>query len=263
MSAPLDVEWISTQTDDGRAGFRVGRRGDELFAEFAGIGLLRAARAGKPNEFTPVPGADPVIVDKVQSSLVPALLRHIDAKLTLHAAAVEVSEQAIVCFGESGAGKSTMAAWLCEHHGARLLGDDTTALELGTSGALAVPTEACHWLVSGSSVPDPHGALKSRVVPRARADKPCRVAAICRLGFDTTLEGPVLRPLEGQDALAALVPALIRFVVDEPEALLQELESLLLLKKHVRFFDLVRPPGTQYIDRSARALVELAMGERR
>ena len=130
------IRWVSEQLESGALSFRVGRRGDELVAEFAGIATLFATRDGREVALEPSPGSDPVNVEKVRAGLVPALLRHAAGKLTLHGAAVARNGVAVSLMGASGAGKSTLAAAICGGQDAALVADDTTAIdfELGPRG---------------------------------------------------------------------------------------------------------------------------------
>lgn len=58
--------------------------------------------------------------------------------LVLHASAIAVGRQACIFLGGQGWGKSTTAAALCQH-GARLLSDDVTAIDTGTSYPMVIP----------------------------------------------------------------------------------------------------------------------------
>jgi hypothetical protein len=59
--------------------------------------------------------------------------------MVLHASAVEVNNFAVAFAGETGRGKSTMAASL-NTAGFPLLGDDALVVDIGESGATALPT---------------------------------------------------------------------------------------------------------------------------
>ena len=254
-SAP--VRWISEQAIGEQIGFRLGRCDDGLVAEFVGIGTLSARRDGHQSTFTPAHGADPIAVNKLQQSLLPALLRHLTKKLTLHGSAVAWRGLAISCIGESGTGKSTTAAALCTGFDGEFVADDTSAVEFGDAHAELVPTERMHWLVSGSIDPDPQGHIKRAVVPRASASKNPRLAAICRLLFDDAAPGAELLRVRGQEALAAVLPSVIRFVLDEPAMQEHEFEQLGRLARTVPIYVLRRPRRAAEIQSSCQALVTL------
>ncbi|PRY81465.1 Hpr(Ser) kinase/phosphatase [Marivita geojedonensis] len=64
------------------------------------------------------------------------IVLHMRKVVTLHASAVDIGGRAVLFCGESGAGKSTMAAAL-QRHGFKVLCDDICAVELTTDGAIA------------------------------------------------------------------------------------------------------------------------------
>jgi hypothetical protein len=252
------IVWISEQLEDGRVGFRIGRCGNELVAEFVGLGILRADPAGASFSFEPDPGAHPETVEKLRQGLVPALLRHLRRELTLHGASVALEGRAVACVGLSGAGKSTLAARLCTERDAAFLADDTTAIDLADDAPCVLPTERVHWLVSARAAPDPKGDTKFAVSPRALASAPTPLAMICRVRFDETLAAPSVTRLRGHDALQALVPTVIRFAIDDREAHLWELEQLEKVVRSVPVYDLARPRGDDAsLARALECLIEL------
>src|SRR5438067_1338144 len=103
-----DVTWLCEEREQGDLVSRIGRRGRELIAEFADVGTLRAD--GSSAVFEAAKGADPRLVEKFRAGAATALLRHLDAKLSLHGAAVAKDGRAIVFVAASGGGKSTIAA---------------------------------------------------------------------------------------------------------------------------------------------------------
>ncbi len=255
------VHWISEQHEDGALAFRVGRRGDDLVAEFVGLATLYASRDGRELAFEPSPGADAIDLAKVRASLVPALLRHASGRLTLHGAAVARGGRAVSLLGPSGAGKSTLAATLCADQGASLVADDTTALDFDGAAVRVTPTERVHWLVKGSLEPCA-ADVKKPVAPARMADARQGLNAVCALAFEPTLQRPELRRLRGQAALARLVPNVIRLVVDEPAAQVWELSELGRLVERVAVYELVRPKGLDGQRESARLVASLlAPGE--
>jgi hypothetical protein len=235
------IVWISEKLEDGQAAFRIGRAGDELVADFVGLGLLRANSTGTSSSFEPSVGADPIALDKLREGLIPALLRHLHRELTLHGAAVTVEGRAIACVGISGAGKSTFAARLCSDRGALLLADDTTAIDFVGSTPTVLPTERVHWLISGRATPHPEeGDTKEAVAPRALASASSPLVLVCRLRFDDAVVGPRVTRLRGHDAFEALVPSVVRFAIDDRQAHLREAEQLGSLVRSVPVYDVVR-----------------------
>jgi hypothetical protein len=246
------VTWITEARGRGEGAFRIGRAGDDLIAEFVGIGVLRASRSGARSVFEPAAGADPVDVAKLRAGIVPALLRHLEQKLTLHGAATAFDGIAIACIGESGAGKSTIAARLCDAGGA-LVSDDTTAIELTDEGIAVVPTEVVHWLI-----PDAEGTLKEPVAPRARAFGPVPIRALCRLRFDDGETTAVARRLRGVSAAQAIVPAVIRFVLDELAPRVAEFDQIARLLSAVPVYDVARPRTPASLGETVSRVLDLA-----
>ena len=253
------ITWISQQLTNGQIGFRIGRRGQELVADFVGLGMLRADPGGVSTSFEPAADADPVAIEKLKNGLVPALIRHLRKELTLHGAAVTIGGQAIVCVGMSGAGKSTLAARLCNAKGAAFLADDTAAIDFRDPTPSVLPTERVHWLVSARDAPDAAGEWKYPVTPRALADHAAPLAFVCRVGFDEALgQKPTVRRLRGHAALEALVPSVIRFAIDDPDAHVREAEQLGELARRVPVYDLVRARVREdALDRAVECLANL------
>ncbi len=153
MASERLTRWLGEHRVDGRLVARIGRRGDELVAEFAGVGTLAAANRGTRTRFEPVEGADPSVIEKVSASVLDALVRHAQGKVTLHGSAVCKESSVVALVGASGAGKSTLAAALCAQSNIDLVADDTVALELSdemnTRAPVEVtPTQTAAWLLS-------------------------------------------------------------------------------------------------------------------
>ncbi len=246
-SSPLNpIRWIGEGRSASGVTFRIGRRGEEIFAEFVGAGTLRADRRGAWARFTPHPQADPRHVIKLESGLVRALVWHLRSELALHASAAERGGMAVACFGASGAGKSTAMAELCSRPQFALLADDALVLKTAVEGIDVIPGETTHWLL-----PSARGALglgasfnqagKAGVPARALANAPARLVAACNLVFDEAARGPELVRLRGQEMLASLAAAAIRFVIDEPERQLREFEQLETFSRCVAVYELRRP----------------------
>jgi hypothetical protein len=237
------VKWIAEQSEQGAVLVRVGRDGEDLVAEFGGLGQLRARGGRGPGRFIPDAGADDVSIAKLHEGLIPALLRQLDGKVSLHGAVATRGGAALACIGTSGAGKSTSVAELCERHDAALLADDVTAVEMRESGAWALPMERSHWLLPSSREALGLGRDegKTRVSPRRLADAPARLVAICQLVFDDTSVKPALRRLEGAEAFQALLGCTIRFAIDDRALQLRELDGLGSIQAQVPVWELRRP----------------------
>lgn len=239
-----EVRWVQTWDDPPGGAFRVGRSKDRLVAEWASLATLRASRDGRQVELEVVPGCSPRWVEKLRNGQAAALLRHLEGGMTLHASGVAVGTSGVVFLGESGAGKSTLAASFCERGGADLVTDDTAALVFDGGAVRLLAGERDIWLSPAS-----HGAL-GRDVPAGHKSpfRPARAVvesadlhAMIHLVFEDGASGVDLRRVEGRDAFVILSRSLFRFVVDEHEVWVRDLENLERLASRVPLYELRRP----------------------
>lgn len=239
------ITWLAEAVEGGTRLARIGRRGSLLIADFEHVGRLVVDRSGAHPQFQSAPDADPVQRAKIERGAVRLLLRSLDGKIGLHGSAVSLKDRAIIFVGQAGAGKSTLAAAICKELAAELLADDAAAID--ADPWVVVPTEEKHFL-DGSAMnalkADESGdrlGRKAGVVALRSATTPSALGAIVRLTFDDEVEGPRLRQLDTVDAVASLIPHIIRFAIDEPERHRVELDVLTKLATETRFFELIRP----------------------
>lgn len=256
----MSARWIGALREDGEVLFRIGREGEELVAEWVGLCVLRSDRAGERVRFSVEPGADPALARKVERGLAAALVRHLHGETTLHASCVVMADPsradggcAVALVGKSGAGKSTIAAYLCAARGAALIADDVVRVTVDEAGALAHPTEREHWLgvasrralaAHVSPPPGPVVELEDVKLPtpaRAVASAPARLAALFALVLDDETSAVTVRPLRGQAAVGLLIPSLVRFVLDEPRAHIDEIERMQRLVRAAPLYELRAP----------------------
>lgn len=256
----MPVRWIGEVAADGDVAFRIGRDGDELVAEWIDLCELRADRRGERVSLAAHPDADPRVIAKVERGLGAALVRQLRGETSLHASTVSKGGRAVAFLGRSGAGKSTLAAHACGARGFELLADDVVAVHLHDARADALPTEADHWLdaASRARLGLPAGDDgKHPVAARRVASAPARLVALVALGADTASEHVELVRLRGHAALAALVPCLVRFVIDEPEEQIHELERASSLVARVPLFELRWKRSFVALDAALDAVEEL------
>lgn len=254
------VRWVAYWDGPGAAQFRVGRVGDDVVAEWVGFATLRTNRSGSQSEFTPAPGADPSFVAKFHHGIVKALLRHARGEVTLHGSCVARDGYALICIGESRAGKSTLAAALCCEHGLDLVSDDTAAVFFRDSRLYVTPTETVTWLDADALalfgvVHD--GLRKMPFETSRRAVSDARVVGIVFLGFDEQASTTVVTRLRGQGAFVAIARSMIRLIVDEPAVYVRDLESARQVVHSAPVFRLVRPKSLEALNASTSVLVQL------
>jgi hypothetical protein len=243
------VTWLVEQCVDGEVVVRLGRRGDEFVAEFSNLGTLSASAQGTRMRFEPVAHANTTAIEKLDVSKLDALIRHLRGKFTLHGGAVALGRRAVAFVGPSRSGKSTLAAALCEHAEAELVGDDTVALELpeeleSKAPVEVAPTQKLAWLLQDARIAlgfDSGSENKASVPLRPATADRFVIAAVVGLAFDSAIQSTSLRRLRGQEAFALVTGSVMRFVVDEPEAQVREFEQVRRLVQSCPVFELRRP----------------------
>ena len=187
----------------------------------------------------------------------------------IHGSAVVANGRAVVMLGRSGQGKSTLAAALCAREGVALLSDDAVAIDPATDAAadgphgyLVTGLEQQHWLDAdaraaiGGTIDNHDG--KRPMNARATGDRG-RLIAFIELGWT---EGPTrlvrLSPLQ---AMAALVPQAVRFILDEPQVHRREIDVLTHLIDRVPVFRLERPQTLTLLSESCGRVLEILSAE--
>ncbi len=233
MNTVEQVRWSVTDAANG-VPFRWGYVGEDVVAEWVGILCLRATRTGELKALRAAPGISEDVVEKIRLGVATAFLRAQRHQHALHASAVSWRDEALLCVGASGSGKSTIAECLCRRAGTRLLADDTAIFERSADVALCVvPSESALWLTDGST--GPKAPLKS--VPLAQ--RPAVLRYVVSLVFDDAALRPELRDVRGGDAVEALLPSLVRF--ETTRALwVRELDFLTALDRGSRILQVRR-----------------------
>lgn len=256
-----ELRWSASYVVGGVTLGRVGRQGEALIAEWVGVAELRARRDGSEVRFVPSPGAAPALVEKIRRGSAALLLRHLEGHIGLHGSAIAVDGRAVAFIGPGGAGKSTLAASVCALEGGELLADDAVALERGPRGFGVVPLERQHWLDAGArrALGLPPGADGGKQpTPAAQpALLTVPLAALVEPAFGD-VAAPTLTPLAGTEALAALLPQVVRFIVDEPAAARAEVDALSELASRLPIMRLTRPRDFGLLASTAKLVATLA-----
>jgi hypothetical protein len=261
MNRALSPEWLATTEQDGATLFRVGKERDDLVAEWVGMARLVASRDGARHELSFEDAVPDEERRKLARGTARLLLRQLSGELGLHGAAVELGGRAVVLVGGSGYGKSTLAAALCAR-GGRLLADDAVALATADGSVLVEPTEIDHWLdgdarhaLGISTSPHPNK------VPVAATPAPSGVpvAAVVRLAWSADGDAVELHERTGVDALASLLPHVVRMILDSPSHQRTELLRLEALVAAVPIGVLERPARFDLLDRAVDITAELCL----
>jgi hypothetical protein len=242
------TRWLAANSLAGKTIVRVGRRGDELIAEFVGMGRLMTTAGGANAHFEPAEGAPRDTLQKLRASLVEAFVRHAQGKMTLHGGAMSLDSLAVAFVGPSGSGKSTLTAALCLDGKIGLVADDTVAIEFADTPSPAgsvevVPTQKAAWLLPEARKAlgfDAACAGKQAIPFRSCSSKALKLAAVVGLVFDADAAYPELTRLRGQEAFATLFQSTIRFVIDDPLAQLREMDQLNILVQACPVYELRR-----------------------
>ncbi|HVM69360.1 MAG TPA: hypothetical protein VM204_05935 [Gaiellaceae bacterium] len=264
------IEWLARYEEDGEVFFRIGRDGDEVVAEWLGVARLVARRDGSAHRLERDPSAEPRELAKIERGGVKLLLRHLAGKPALHGAAIAVGDDAIVLLGRARQGKSTLAAALCAREGVALLSDDAVAVDAAPEGYVVTALEEHHWLDAaarhavsrmtsgegaGEDVADGDRQQGKRAVTASRLGRRGVLRAIVDLAF---AEGPArIVRASGLEAMAALVPQAVRFVLDDPAVHRKEIESLGRLVEAVPVFRLERPRSLALLPESCDLVFSL------
>jgi hypothetical protein len=222
--------WLAVHEEGGEVRFRVGTAGpDHVVAEWPGLAELVATRDARHHRLSFAEGVSEAERRKLERGAARILLWQLEGKLALHGAAVAIDGDALLVLGGSGSGKSTLAAALCGS-GGELVADDAIAVQEGDPPRV-LPTETDHWLDEGARqalglAGTPARRDKAAIVASMPAPAPRRIAHIVTLewGHDTGVTG--IETLRGTAAMAAMLPHVVRFVLDDPATQRRELDAL-------------------------------------
>jgi hypothetical protein len=222
--------WLAVHEEAGHVRFRVGTAGrDHVVAEWPGLAELVATRDAQHHRLTFADGVSEPERRKLERGAARILVWQLQGKLALHGAAVAIDGAALLLLGGSGSGKSTLAAALCAD-GAELVADDAIAVLEGDPPRI-LPTETDHWLDEAA-----RNAL-GRVGTSSRRDKaaigadrpasaPRPIAHVVAVEWGHDSGVTAVETLRGVAAMAAMLPHVVRFVLDDPSTQRRELDAL-------------------------------------
>lgn len=165
-------------------------------------------------ECRPDPAADDRFVAVLVAGLVVAFLLSLAGHFSLHASAVESGGRAIAIAGDTGMGKSTLAAVLCAA-GARLVTDDVLRLGVDKDNTVTCVggapqlrlRPAAAWAVERFSVPVASSTTvdgRLAIEPASDGGRPLPLAVILLVRPSPARSEIDLRPLRGAEALVQL-----------------------------------------------------------
>lgn len=194
------------------------------------------------------PNADEAIIRSYLVGMVMGILLYQRGRVVLHASAVEVEGSAVAFMGNSGQGKSSLAAAL-QSHGHRLCNDDVTPVNLDGDLAIAYPgfpqiKLTCESAATLGYNPESLFELNSLEEKRGYRVKetftqtpiPLRCVYVLEQGDDMQVTGP----LNPSEALMELIHQTWPTRLGEPGGARHFLQCCELVKR-VPFYRLYRP----------------------
>ena len=137
--APLAAPFHTWALPDGAPWTEFHREHDGYLLRFPGLADYRVSADAKRVTCHPVPGTSDAVVQHLHLNQVLPLALSKQGGLVFHASAVEVDGGAIAFVGESGKGKSTLAASFAID-GCRFLTDDGLVVEPADRGHVVLPS---------------------------------------------------------------------------------------------------------------------------
>jgi hypothetical protein len=261
------MKWLAHYEEDGAVLFRIGRDETDLVAEWLGLARLVARRDGSSHRIERDPNADPRELAKIERGSIQLLLRQLAGKMALHGAAISAGGKGVVFLGRTRQGKSTLAAALCTQNGVSLLSDDAVAVDAAQKRFVLVGLEEMHWLdAAARRAIFESGSFTERTDESDRDKRPIaapsstahsELVAIVDLVF---VEAPPrLVRVGALDAMSALVPQAVRFLLDDPAVNRRELEALGHMVDHVPMFRLERPRSLALLTKSCDLVHDLLL----
>lgn len=241
----MTTRWLHEDVQSGVVTYRLGRDGEAIVAEWRDLATYRSDRSPR---FVASDRADPIRVGKIEAGAARALDRALDGRWSLHGAAFAIEGEGVLLVGESGAGKSTIAA-ACVAAGGELLADDIAFVD-DIGGVLhLVPGENLHWIASADATrlgslnlaapPESNGSSKAPFQPRAVALSPVPVRMVCEViagGSEIAIEA-----LRGAAAMRAISTALFLLPSADSGPLATHFESVARIARETEVVRIRRP----------------------
>lgn len=234
---------------------------------FPGLADYRMSRDGRQVQCAPVADVSDETLKHLYLNQVLPLALSKQGKLVFHASAISVDGQAVAFVGESGRGKSTLAASFASS-GFPFLADDGMVVESAQGDIRALPSHPSIrlWedsqealIVRGAAMAPPvQFTSKSRFLASDRiafCSEPCQLHRGYFLG-DSTAEDPLIRRMRPSEALMELVKHSFLLDTKAQDLLAIHFEGLAALASLPIFFRLDYPRRFQDLPRVRQAILE-------
>ena len=248
------------------------RNGSDYLLRFPDLADFVVSADGHSVRCWPVPGISEYTVDHLYLNQVLPLMLSRQGKFVFHASAIEVGSGARVFMGESGRGKSTLAASFATH-GFRFLTDDGLLVEEANGGYRVLPSHPSIRLWQDSE--DALVVEEVPIAPPVQYTSKARFLATENMAFcgeARALQGVYFlgegaasavdfQPLSPSEALVELVKHSFLLDIEEQADLAQHFDRLARLVCRPIFYRLDYPRRYQALALVRRAIIEHATQE--
>lgn len=239
---------------------------NDYLIRFHGLCDYLVANNGESISAHPVHGVSDSTIQHLYLNQVLPLALSRQYKLILHGAAVIVSKTAVAFIGDSGRGKSTLAASFAMH-GLRFLTDDGLQINIIGDKVFALPSHPSIRLWDDSEAAITSGEVQRTPAvdysPKARllagdnlphCNKPSSLKYIYFLG-DGNTKSITISPVSGRDAMIEMVRNSFLLEVEEREMLKRHFGQLSELAKRPIFFRLDYPRRFEMLPEVREAII--------
>jgi hypothetical protein len=264
--APLPAPFHTWALPDGAPWTEFHREHVGYLLRFPGLADFHVSADAKRVTCHPVPGTSDAVVQHLHLNQVLPLALSKQGSLVFHASAVEVDGGAIAFVGESGKGKSTLAASFAID-GCRFLTDDGLVVESADRGHVVLPSHPSIrlWQDSEEALIAPGTAMAPAVdyTPKARflagdrlrfCDEQRPLRRVYFLG-DGNVSDIAIRRLSGADAMIEWVRHSFLLDVEEKPRLASHFDQVAKLANEPIHFALDYPRRYEDLARVRAAIV--------
>lgn len=239
ISQPPSCPWFFTLSNEGGPYLAVAREAVGYRVRVHGVADYLVAPDSLSVE--PCEGLDRDTVQVAFDLDVRPVLHQLEGRPALHASAVSTDLGVVAFSGESGVGKSTLAALLSSLPGHRLVADDSVPLEPTTEGFLAIPTASSVRLREPTA--RALGELGRQQFAKFVAQRaPETQARPLRIIFSLWRSNAVgIDPMSPREAMAFVAGHLQRLDPESPDLLRREFQHVDEVVRHVEVAHLSYP----------------------
>ena len=255
---------------DGTLWTQFFRQGTDYLLRFPDLADFEVSADGASVQGFPAPGVTSATVEHLYLNQVLPLALSRQGKLVLHGSAVDIAGQGVAFLGESGRGKSTLAASFATE-GTRFLTDDGLLLEWVGSRCMIIPSHPSIrlWEDSRQALVNESAALapavsftsKSRFLAGpgiAFCDQARPLRRVFFLG-EGEAQAPTIEPLRPADALINLVKNSFLLDIEARDMLMRHFDDLTRLAELPLYFRLDYPRDYDALAAVREAIIRHAL----